>query len=68
MNKYIALILIFIITFTLFPSFLPEAIGQPPPPPPEDIPLDGGLLFLIAAGVLYGGRKLYKSEKNKNIE
>jgi hypothetical protein len=30
-----------------------------------DIPLDGGLSILLAAGAAYGGKKLYDSKKNK---
>ncbi len=40
--------------------------GQPSPPPPQDIPIDGGLFLLIAAGAAYGARKLYKQQKEEN--
>lgn len=52
--------------------------GPPPPPPPPPngggpacwpppcVPIDGGISFLIAAGALYGGRKLYKLQKTDN--
>jgi hypothetical protein len=48
--------------------------GPPPPPggggpicwPPPCIPIDGGITLLIAAGVIYGGSKLY-SKKNTKI-
>lgn len=48
--------------------------GPPPPPPsggsptcwpPPCIPIDGGISFLIAAGALYGGKKLYNKQKEK---
>lgn len=45
----------------MFPLFYQSAIAQPPPPPPQDIPIDGGLLALLIAGVVYGGRKFYKN-------
>lgn len=37
----------------------------PPPcwPPPCTIPLDGGISFLIAAGVALGGKKFYDFRK-----
>jgi hypothetical protein len=37
----------------------------PPPcwPPPCTVPLDGGISLLIAAGVAYGGKKIYNSYK-----
>jgi hypothetical protein len=54
--------------------------GPPPPPsggggsggnfacwPPPCIPIDGGISLLIAAGAIYGGRKLYKNQQEKNI-
>lgn len=51
--------------------------GPPPPPsgasgggfacwPPPCVPIDGGISLLIAAGAMYGGRKLYKNQKEKN--
>ena len=34
--------------------------------PPPCIPIDGGISLLIAAGAIYGGRKLYKNKKEEN--
>lgn len=49
------------------PFFMESIIAQPPPPPdPEAIPIDGGLGFLIAAGMAYGAKKLHKNHKDKN--
>ncbi len=47
--------------------------GPPPPPgpggplcwPPPCIPIDGGISLLIAAGVIYGGSKLYSKKNSK---
>ena len=40
----------------LFPLIM---IAQgPPPPPPPGFPIDGGLLFLLIAGIVYGVKKL----------
>ena len=47
MNKYLT-ILGFLVVFVLSPAFVQTAIAQPPPPPPVDIPIDGGLGFLLA--------------------
>ena len=60
MNKYLT-ILSFIVVFVLSPAFVQTAIAQPPPPPPVDIPIDGGLGFLLAAGVAYAAKRLYKN-------
>ena len=35
--------------------------------PPPCMPIDGGISFLIAAGVAYGGKKLHNHRK-KNVE
>ena len=49
-----------------------DAYSQPPPPggggdppcwPPPCIPIDGGIGFLIVAGIVYGGKKAYDSFK-----
>lgn len=38
--------------------------GGPPCWPPPCVPIDGGLSLLLAAGVLYGGKKVYDISKN----
>lgn len=43
--------------------------GDPPPnppcwPPPCTIPIDGGIGFLIVAGIAYGGKKVLDQKKN----
>lgn len=40
--------------------------GHPSCWPPPCIPIDGGISLLIAAGAIYGGRKLYKNKKEEN--
>lgn len=52
------------ITISLIILPVLSALGQPPPPPPQDIPIDGGLIALIAAGVGYA-IKLMFFKKNK---
>jgi len=35
-----------------------QAVPPPiPPPPPPGLPIDGGLLFLLLGGVVYGVKK-----------
>jgi hypothetical protein len=43
----------------------PPPVDVPPcwPPPCNPIPIDGGLSYLLAAGAVLGGRKLYKMHK-----
>lgn len=69
MNSKFSLVFIFIVGLTTF-----CVAGAPPPPPGSDpgcwpppcIPIDGGISLLIAAGAIYGGRKLYKNKKEEN--
>lgn len=34
-------------------------------PPTEGVPIDGGLSLLLAAGLGYGAKKMYDSQKDK---
>ncbi len=70
MSTKFSLLLLFIIGFTSL------CVAMPPPPPsggsfdcwpPPCVPIDGGISLLIAAGAVYGGRKLYKNQQQKNI-
>ncbi len=36
-------------------------------PPPCTIPIDGGISFLITAGVVYGGKKLYRKKASLDL-
>jgi hypothetical protein len=45
--------------------FSTTSFAQGPPPPPDDpsdVPIDGGLGFIVAGGIGYG---IYQSRKNK---
>jgi len=64
MGKF-TFILILITSFIFIPLFITTALGQPPPPPPQDIPIDGGLSLLIAAGVAFGAKKIHSAQKEK---
>ena len=57
------------------PPFTPPGQGGGPPPRPcpgppwqpcPDIPISGGIEFLIAAGMVIGLKKLYSSNKTKH--
>ncbi len=37
--------------------------GGPPCWPPPCVPIDGGISFLLAAGLLYGSKKIYDNRK-----
>ncbi|WP_452219996.1 PID-CTERM protein-sorting domain-containing protein [Lacinutrix salivirga] len=50
-------------------SMITVAQGSVPPapqgPPPIGLPIDGGVVFLLVLGALYGTYKLIKSKKLK---
>jgi hypothetical protein len=64
----------FYLTFFIILGFTFCIAGPPPPPgggtpdcwPPPCVPIDGGISLLIAAGAIYGGKKLYNKAKNNN--
>lgn len=37
--------------------------GTPPCWPPPCVPIDGGITFLLAAGAIYGSKKIYDINK-----
>jgi hypothetical protein len=43
----------------------PPVGGNPPCWPPPCIPIDGGLGFLVAAGIAYGGKKVLDLRKDE---
>lgn len=62
---------IVLLCFLILSNFTFCFAGPPPPPsggspgcwPPPCIPIDGGISFLIATGLFYGGAKLYSKQK-----
>ena len=58
----------FLITLfiTLFLPMLSIAQGGGLPAAPADVPIDGGLSLLLAAGVGYGVKKIRDERKKKN--
>jgi len=65
MKKLYTVLILFLLVF-FCPVFLSSVIGQPPPPPPvEDIPIDGGLGFLLVAGMAYGAKRLHDKKNGK---
>lgn len=50
---------------------LGSALAQLPPPPtptapPTQVPIDGGVLLLAAAGAAYGAKKIYARNKKQD--
>lgn len=46
------------------PPSPPGGGGDPPCWPPPCVPIDGGISFLLIAGLAYGGKKAYSSFRN----
>ncbi len=71
MNRIVSILLVgfllFVTTFT---------IAAPPPPPagapgcwpPPCVPIDGGIIALMAIGALYAIKKLYDTKKQKALD
>jgi hypothetical protein len=65
------LIVTFFVTVALFipetwatpPGPPPMGMGPPCWPPPCNIPVDGGIGFLVAAGLAYAGKTLWNMHK-----
>ncbi len=53
MKKTSLLILMVCLSISVFGQAPP-----PPPPPPPGLPIDGGIFFLLLAGLFYGAKKL----------
>lgn len=56
-----------ILTVVCFVMYIPSLLAQLPDDPGQDpdIPIDGGLSLLIAAGVAYGAKKAYDKRKKE---
>ncbi|NUM49581.1 MAG: hypothetical protein HUU48_00575 [Flavobacteriales bacterium] len=74
--KIKSLLKIIISLFFVFLSAKAIALGPPGPPggggggggtppcwPPPCVPIDGGIGFLLAAGAVYGAKKIYQKSK-----
>ena len=57
-NKYFKAILLF--AFILVTDI---ALAQGPPPPPPPLPIDGGIIGLLALGIGYAVKKIYDNSK-----
>jgi len=55
--KILTLLLVLFLSFGMFGQAVPPPV---PPPPPPGLPVDGGAIFLIIAGAVYGLFKLRK--------
>ena len=60
---------IFTLIFLIALSIVNNAFagGGPPGWPPPCVPIDGGISFLLFAGAIYGGKKVYDISKKTDI-
>jgi hypothetical protein len=61
MGKFIKALFCMVLLFIAHEGF--SVTGPPAPPTPQNIPIDGGLSWLLAAGGIYGVSKLRKKFK-----
>ncbi len=64
-SKIVYLVLI-ILTLCLAPQIVSAQIA--PPDDPTDVPIDGGISLLLAAGVGYGVKKARDKNRKQNNE
>jgi hypothetical protein len=64
-GKFLPLVLVVAILF--FPVLV-HAQQPPDPGGDPDVPVDGGLSLLLAAGIGYGVKKIHDKRKNKSEE
>lgn len=60
--------LVLAVAILFFPSLLHAQGGPPDPGGDPDVPVDGGLSLLLAAGVGYGVKKIHDHRKKKSEE
>jgi hypothetical protein len=65
--KYISPLLFFIFISIDYSDAQPPPPGGSGPPcwPPPCIPIDGGMSFLVAAGIAYGAKKTFDFQKSR---
>lgn len=54
-KKYYAFFIMLALTYVVNGQNVPQPAGPPPPP---GLAIDGGLIFLVVSGVLYGVKKV----------
>jgi hypothetical protein len=63
--KRIITILTLLLALQLTSQAQEEELGTEGGPTPSDLPVDGGLSFLLAAGAAYGSRRLWQTGGRK---
>lgn len=58
-NKYLIMLVLTVALVAGSTVAFCQPPPAPPPAPPGSVPIDGGVLALLVAGVAFGARKLY---------
>lgn len=58
LEKQTKLVVTLSILFVATAQIFAQGPPPPPPPPPPGLPIDGGLLFLVATAVGYGLKRI----------
>tara|TARA_R110002049_G_scaffold158121_1_gene323045 strand:- start:681 stop:899 length:219 start_codon:yes stop_codon:yes gene_type:complete len=61
LKKIVILIIILVLPLVGFGQIVPPPI---PPPPPPGLPVDGFTGLLLALGMLYGSKKIFKDSSS----
>ena len=68
MSKYIRILTILMVMLLSFEMSTWAQTAQDPPPFDSNtndlVPIDGGLILLLAAGIAYGSKKMYDVKKS----
>lgn len=57
-----------ILLLIIFTLIINISNAQPPPPPPQDIPLDGGILWLLLGGIGLIIKKIHSNNTNSKLK
>jgi len=57
-NKNYIFSIFFILVVAVCVAQVPPGVSPPPPPSAPNLPIDGGLIFLVISAILFGIKKL----------
>jgi hypothetical protein len=61
-NGFYILNLVLVVGLMLVATTVIAQPPPPPPPPPPGVPVDGGIIGLLALGIGYGVKKIYSKD------